>query len=187
VPDQLNPLPVTAVIPTRGDVDLAPVLDRIDRVADEVVIATGPLGTYERYLAMERAKNPVIFTQDDDVLVPRRAELVEHFDGRMLCNMDPAWIERGPYHACGLNGMGGMLYRESWKPAVYKYLRRYPEDRLFYDWCDIVVGVLTPFKVVDLGYSPREAAEWPNRLSRVNGNREAKHMMIARCLELRDE
>ena len=63
---------VSACLITRGDVDMAPILETLPY--DEVLIWDGTVerdehpGTYGRYELMREAKHDVIYTQDDDCI-----------------------------------------------------------------------------------------------------------------------
>lgn len=83
------PVNVSAIIVTRGDVDLAPILDSLpadwERVVwdngaghvtvDGAIVVSldrawpGDVGVYGRYAAIEAAEGELIYVQDDDVVV----------------------------------------------------------------------------------------------------------------------
>jgi uncharacterized membrane protein YgcG len=78
----------SAVIVTRGNVDLGPVLAPIVPFADEIVIRRGHGGVWERWEAILAAKHELVYTQDDDAVVDleayegvadcRRGDYVQH-------------------------------------------------------------------------------------------------------------
>lgn len=63
---------VSAVIPTRGDVDLSPILESLSW-CDEVLVWDNSkrqdLSVYGRYAMIAEARNELILTQDDDCIV----------------------------------------------------------------------------------------------------------------------
>ena len=66
-----SPSEVTAVIVTRGDTDLWPIIDSL--IFEDIVIWDNSREahdekTYGRVLATLRARNPIIYSQDDDII-----------------------------------------------------------------------------------------------------------------------
>jgi hypothetical protein len=183
---------VSAVIVTRGDVDLSPILatlpyedvvvwDNSKRKTDE--------GIYGRYLAIKQAKSKVIYFQDDDLLFTAHDELIAAYEpGKIVANMPSPWYERESYDelGCALVGAGALVPRALPQKALARYLKRYPLDDLFRTYCDIPVGILSPSKRVDLGYEILPCATAPNRVNLQPGQLERKRAMQRRAVEIRD-
>lgn len=146
----MNAADVSLVIPTRGNVDLTPILEA-SPFADTIVWDNSrreDRGIYSRYHAIRQAKNPVIATQDDDVLVECWDDLLYAYEpGVLVVNYpepwDVPWVARGAVFDCDLPGR-----------AFDRYLAAYPFDRLFtHHICDAVFGLLSETRVLDFGSS----------------------------------
>lgn len=177
---------VSAVIVTRGDVDLGPTLDPLP--FDDIVIWDNSkrpedLKTYGRVKALEECENDIVFSVDDDVIFTAFDELLAAYEPRkLICNMDPEWyVEAGYGDWHHLTGAGSVYDRAVPLVAVERYLAHFPQDDEFLTWCDAIVGTLAPGKRVDLGYEVREFSDGPGRLWTTPGNPERKWRMIHRC------
>lgn len=160
---------VTAVIPTRGNVDLAQILDTL--VFAEVVVwdnaeRSRDLGAYGRYAAaLGEVKTAVVYTQDDDCLITpasQRGLLDEYEDGLWLSNMPADWNGNGmPWLA--LPGWGALFNVALIQSAVARWDSAYPQDFASDDFrrigCDIVIPVLCPSRMIDLGHENLPHAE----------------------------
>ena len=83
----MNLSDVTAVIPTRGDVDLAPILATLTGYR-EVIVWVSQDGCWGRYLAMKAARTELVYTQDDDLIFTAHQQLLDlHSPGRITANM----------------------------------------------------------------------------------------------------
>jgi hypothetical protein len=95
----LSPEQVSAVLVTKGDVDLTPILSSLP--FDDIVVwnnsKRADLKVYGRYQAVKEAKHSVIFTQDDDCIVDAAAVVAAYEPGRVVCNMPAA--KRSEYAA----------------------------------------------------------------------------------------
>lgn len=133
---------VSAIIVTRGDVDLRPVIESLPDGWEIVVWDNGvpavkvpgiceftlpsimDLSVYGRYAAIEHASHDLIYVQDDDCIVsdPEAIvlawyEAVEHpdnFNGEQIavCNM-PANFRHAFYQEHGLVGFGACFHRDA--------------------------------------------------------------------------
>lgn len=131
---------VSACLVTRGDCDLSPILESLP--FGEVVIwnnsAMPDLGIWGRYAAIGLASKPVIYTQDDDLLVGNIEELLEAYEpGVVTCSYpkpwDIPWVARG-----------GLFDRDLPAKAFAKYLTQYPADDYFTHWaCDGIFTLLS--------------------------------------------
>jgi len=157
---------VTCVIPTRGNVDLTPILDTL-AWCDEVVVwdnsVRDDLGIYGRYQAIiDEARNDVIVTQDDDLIVTDWPRLLRAYEpGVLTVNYpqpaDIAWVARG-----------AVFDRHLPFDAFDKYYSRgWQFDRDFTHWiCDGVFAELTDrVKMVDFGSQDLEYCNDPGRIS----------------------
>lgn len=182
---------ICAVIVTRGDVPLGPILATLPygevRVWNDR--ERGSRGCYGRYLAARTAR-PIIYFQDDDLIFAAHDELLAAYKpGRIVCNMPSPWYETCEYDKKrqALVGAGSLVDKGLWQLAFDRYLAEYPEDELFDLYCDVVVGMLTPYTRLDLGYEVLPYASGPGRIYTVPGAPERKAEMQRRVLALRDE
>lgn len=127
----------SVVIPTRGDQDLAPIIESYDGIADEVLIwdnsVRDDLGVYGRYAMIEEARNGLILTQDDDCVVSDPQAIVEVWkdawqagiqgragalqfhaaaDEHIVCNMPPEF-RHDFYRDHALVGFGAVFHRDA--------------------------------------------------------------------------
>ena len=177
---------VSAVIPTRGDVPLDEILATFPY--DEVIVVEADAGCFGRYLGIRQARHATVYTQDDDLIFDRHAELLAaHRPGRITANMPSPWYERSGYDVerSVQVGAGALLDRWLPWPALQCYLERWPADRLYLDYCDDVVGILSPSARVDLGYRVLEVASAPGRIWTSPGAAERRAEMARRALQLR--
>lgn len=184
---------VSAVIVTRGDVDLRPVLELLP--FEDVVIWDNSkrrdVSVYGRYLGTLEAKNEIIYVQDDDALFADFPGLLaEYEEGKIVCNM-PVDHRRGEEQA--LVGWGSLFSRclawDAFKRWPYHdYISPdYPDaEALFHRTCDIVFTVLTPFKRVDLGKFDLPHAHHPHKMHLQPGYHEERELVLQKALELRD-
>ena len=161
----LSPSDVTAVIVTRGDVDIQPVLDSLifDNVEvwDNSSVKQDQM-TYGRVLAAMRAPTEVIYSQDDDLIHSHENQrrILEAYDEeRMTGCMWPEWsagayeqgIENG-YDDLVFPGSGSISHRDTWLDAIDLYLDSYPRDDFFRLWSDTLIGVIAPTTQLDLRF-----------------------------------
>lgn len=188
----LDPRDVSAIIPTRGNVDLRPVIDSLpytDIVLWNNAERDHDYRAFGRYAAIPETKNPVIFWVDDDVIFTAHDELLAAYEpGRLVCNMDDDWIDGAGYRdRCGMQGAGSLCDADLPAKIWAGYLAAHPWDDDALTEADFVFGALVPFTVVDLGYQAREFADDPDRLYTQPGQTARKHMMIDRCRALLEE
>jgi hypothetical protein len=196
----LSSADVTAVIVTRGDVDLAPVLDSL--VFDNVIVFDNSQEeldqmTYGRMLGALRAKTEVIYSQDDDIVHSPEQQmqiLAAYSPAHLVGCMWQDWsdgarrqgIEDG-YDDLVFPGSGSISNVALWTAAHLRYLEHYEHDDFFRMWSDTIIGVISPTIQLPLVF---EELDWGN-----NGNRMAhmedavalKTEAIRRAREVRDE
>ncbi len=170
----LGPERVSAVIVTRGDVDLTESLALLDRF-DEIIIWNNALETdlavYGRYAGIEQARNDVVFTLDDDCLVSHEAQdvlLAAYMPGVIVANMPEArWRD---YPDSCLTGWGAVFDRVLPEQAFARMtdakimlpIDPSPQD-FFYRECDVAFTTLTPHRKIDVGFTHQPWAEDPAR------------------------
>lgn len=184
---------IAAVIVTRGDVDLDPILETLPYA--ETIIwddrERGSQGCYGRYLAALETDKPLVYFQDDDLIFTAHAELLEAHrrqPDRMTVNMPSPWYEVAGYDVLrqALVGAGSLVPAGIWLRSFGSYLAQYPFDELFLTYCDVVVGILTPHTRVDLGYEVLPCASAPGRIWTAPGAADLKAEMQGRMLMIRD-
>ncbi len=196
---------VSVVIPTRGDVDMAPVLDSL-RMFDEVLVWDNSkredLSVYGRYAMIAEARNDLILTQDDDVVVNNPEAIAKEwvlqstklphigqYQG-VVCNMPPEFRHDG-YTDSALVGFGAAFHRDA--PA--RAFRRYEEAMLGQDYdegwfhrtCDVVFTTLTPRVLVDVTKVDREFASDDTRMWRQADHYGERVRMLELARKARDQ
>lgn len=201
VPVGVKPEDVCAIIVTRGDVDLQPILETLPYGETLVVYPDGTgrgdgkwfprsedLKVYGRYDAIQHTDKPVIYFADDDIIFRNHTALLAAYEpGKLISNMDPQWVADCGYHDLALVGLGSLIDRDLPRVALDRYQAGYPDDDRFLLDADFAHGVLTPFKRVDLGAEILECASAENRLWRQEGQLAGKQRTINRARALRDQ
>lgn len=195
----ITPSDVSAVLVTRGDVDLAEVIaslpydelivwDNSKRERDEM--------TYGRTLAVTLAKHRIIYSQDDDIVHPpeHHARLLADYRSGVLTGcMWPEWSsgakEQGipdGYDDLVFAGSGSIYDRELPAVAAARYLEHYPLDDFFRLWADCIIGVLAPNRQIDMRFEELPWADGPTRMSDLPDGPKLKGEAIRRARRLRD-
>lgn len=204
---------------TKGDTDIDAQLDSLSHYARTLVRfpletmpavkITHPDGTHSwgfqhkgwthedmkilgRYEAAKFTDCPVIYFQDDDVLVPREAQdalLAAYIPGTITCSMYDAWIEGMGYTDLAMVGLGAFVGNGLWQTAFSRWHERYGSvysERLLLD-PDFIFGTLTPFNRLDVGGEDHilTVASDPSRLSLQPGQHERKYETINMARDLR--
>lgn len=166
------------MIPTRGDVDMQPILSHLKQYPEiediEVIAGTTP---YNRYIAAARAVNEVIYTQDDDCITDIRP-LIEAYESGLIVNaMTPQHAAQYPGRQT-LLGFGCIFDR--W---LIDCLRGWEQDALFLRESDRVFATLNPHKSVfpEIRLLPQATAD--NRLYRQVEHLPARYEMNQRIFE----
>lgn len=172
-----NPTEVSAVIVTRGNVDLTPVLESL--VFEDVVVWDNSRErrdemTYGLVPAVERAKHQVIYSQDDDIIHSPENQLaiLDAYEPGVLTGcMWREWSDGaraqgipGGYDDLVFYGSGAVY--ERWMPeeAAHRYLRLYPEDEFFRLWFSCIFGAVSVTKHLDVRFEALPCAEDENRM-----------------------
>lgn len=184
----LSPSDASAVIVTRGDVDLRPVLELLP--FEDVVVWDNSkqprdVAVFGRYMGTMEARNEIIYVQDDDALVHDIPGLLAAYEeGKLVCNM-PEEHRRGEPQA--LVGWGSLFARGlAWKAFAKWEKAGGAFDEVFDRTCDIVFSVLTPFKRVDLGKTDLPHAHQPHKMHLQPGYHEERELVLQKALEIRD-
>ncbi len=160
---------VTAIIVTRGDIDLEPVVYSL--IFPHLIVwdngTAEDFGAYGRYMAIAQAQTDVIYFQDDDCIVPAddQQRLVDTYEPGMLAALMPR--ERVDYHDTVLIGWGAIFDRhlpsaafERWTSAGHPTGTR--DFRVV--GCDFVFPMLTRrWKRLDGYHRDLPHAHAPNR------------------------
>lgn len=188
----LDPRDVSAIIVTRGNVDLEPILATLPY--DDIVVWNNAerehdLKVFGRYAAIPETRNPVVYWQDDDVVFTAHDELLKAYEpGRLVCNMDQGWIDGAGYgDFLGMVGAGSLCDATIPAEIFARYLAKHPFDDDLLLECDFAFGTMAPFKRVDLGYEPRPFTDDADRLYQQPGQTERKWRMIDRGRAMREE
>lgn len=157
----LNARDVVAVIPTRGDVNLSPVLHSLP--FDRAVVQRGTNGLFGRYQAAAECGAEYIYTQDDDCIVDAAALLKQFDGGGVLCNMPVA--KRAEYpDGIALVGWGALFHKSAL--AVFeRYLGAWPADALFYREMDRVFTGLNQCRLAEADVAHLPHAHGSDRMS----------------------
>lgn len=187
---------VSAIIPTRGNVDMQPVVESMpegwevlvwDNRRGEVlercpsglafradVPDPHDLGPHARFAAIAYAAHPLIYVQDDDVIVSDPQAIVDEFVEEnhpgdpdfVVCNI-PAEFRRH-YPDSGMVGFGAAFHSDTPERAFARFFARFKnmrrDDPLFLRESCRIVTTLTPIVRVDVAKTDREFASDPDRL-----------------------
>lgn len=101
------------------------VLDRLVGF-DEIIIKTQCPNIYTRYLEAAKAKNDIIYVQDDDCFVNHQ-EIFKHYDGRLTNSMTPH--HTNSYAGSGMTLVGwGCYFPKKMLDVFQRYVDKYGED-----------------------------------------------------------
>jgi hypothetical protein len=179
---------VSVVIPTRGDVDLGPILDTLTGFYQVIVWDNSDpdredLGLYARYAAIEEAGTQVIVTQDDDLIVTGWDRLLDEYEPDVLTVNYPQpwnipWVARG-----------AVFDRHLPEMAFQRWDSMFERDRDFTHWmCDGVFGLLTDsVRDVDYGSTDLPYCNDSHRISSQIGDwyNDKRPAIVDRCNEVK--
>jgi hypothetical protein len=195
----MDPAQVSAVIITKGNVDLTPVLDSL--IFDDAVVWDNSVEedrmTFARALAVKRAKHRVIYSQDDDIVHTaenQRRIVGSYRPGVMTGCMWQEWsdgakaqgIEDG-YDDLVFAGAGSVYDADVPAAAALLYLMHYPLDDFFLLWADTIIGILAPNHQIDIRFQALEHAEAPDRMCNLPNANAFKAEAIRRARAVRDQ
>lgn len=187
----IAPSDVTAVIPTRGNVDLTPILDSLAGCGEVIVwdnsCEDADSKVYARYLAIAKARNSVVYTQDDDCLVDVEAVCRHYAPGALTANMPQSrWPD---YPDSALVGWGSVFDRDLPAQAFRHFFDFHGQviDPLFLMTCDVVFSTLARRRrIIDVGFTHLPWAEGPGRMFTSPGHTEIRDVQLALAREARD-
>jgi hypothetical protein len=194
----LSPNEVTAVIVTRGDVDLQPVLDSL--IFDEVIVYDNSrlpdLKTYGRVAAAASASNTAIYSQDDDILhsPKQQRQILNAYEPGVLTGcMWREWsdgarrqgIENG-YDDLVFPGSGSISDFWVWESALARYTTNWMPDDFLHLWSDTIIGVISPTKQLDIRFEELDWGNNDNRMAHMDDAVVLKTEAIRRAREVRD-
>ncbi len=182
---------VTAVIPTRGDVDLAPILAEFPAFGEVLVYDNSQrenLYTFGRHALCAEASFDVVFTLDDDHRFWGFDHLLAEYEpGVMVANMDEAWARRRDYLDMAMFGRGAVYDRDLPATHLARYLAEWPADEFFLLYCDVILGVLAPTRRVDVGcFEELPQGYAPNRMNALPDFEAGKALAKERARAIRD-
>lgn len=177
---------VSAVLVTKGDHDLAEIFASLEDagIRDVVVWDNSKredLSCYGRYAGIAEAKNPHIFHQDDDCVVPV-AEIIEAYQPRkdrhtVVANnrADEEWR---------LTGMGSVFHRSLAEGCFDRYCELYGYGPEFFRVCDVVFAYQHPYRRLVLGYRELGWARDPDRMYHQPYHMASREQALQRVQEL---
>jgi hypothetical protein len=199
---------VSAIVVTRGDVDLRPIYDSIPlgweivwwNNGDGTVTITHrdreyycdvresglpDLGVYGRYAAIEYASHPIIFIQDDDCVIRDPSRIVATYEpGIVSFNMPYSFRDGGVDSE--MVGFGSCFHRDLPTRTFDHFYEMGFEFTwpLFHRTCDVVFTSLTPTKMV---HEPLELLDYSyadNRMWRQPNHNIERRQMRDLCEEI---
>jgi hypothetical protein len=195
----LSPDQVSAVIVTRGNCDLTRVLDSL--IFDDVIVWNNAEQdrdqmTWGRALAIDSAKNDVIYSQDDDIIHSAESQyrIIEAYQPGILTGcMWPEWSDgaraqgiAGGYDDLVFPGSGSVYDGEIPFAAADRYLANYPLDDFFRLWADTIIGIIAPNRQLDIRFDALPEADADYRMANQDGFTELKREAIRRARHARD-
>jgi hypothetical protein len=160
----LSPSQVSAVIVTRGDVDLRPILALLP--FDDIIVYDNSkeqdYKVYGRYRAIRDAKRSIIYTQDDDCTVDAHAVVANYRSGYVTANVPP---DRRAFYSDGVTLVGwGSIFDRTAADVFERYLKRWPMDDLFLRECDRVFTGLNRCRNIDVPFQHLPHAHGTDRM-----------------------
>lgn len=195
----MSPENVSAVLVTRGNVDLQPILDSL--IFDDVVIWDNSVEdrdemTWGRACAVARAKHPVIYSQDDDIIhTPenQRAIVAAYQPGVLTGCMWPEWSAGaakqgvdGGYDDLVFAGSGSVYDYDLPLRSAGRYLAVHELDDFFRLWADTIIGIIAPTQQLDIRFDALPEADADYRMANQERFTEQKIEAITRARAVRD-
>lgn len=147
---------ISAVVVTRGNVDLTEVLEPLQIFSHVVVWDNSErqdLSVYGRYAALEEVRTHWVYVQDDDCVIDDPERIVQVAEeGFVVCNM-PQEFRHEFYLHHGLVGFGAVFERDAPAKAFKRFADGHPrrlKTPVFRRTCDVAFTALTPRKLVDI-------------------------------------
>jgi hypothetical protein len=162
---------ISAVVVSRFDHALGEVVDSITPYVDELILVRGHEGVFERYEAVSRCKNDIVFTCDDDAIIDVAAVIAEYEPGKACCNM-PLDHRKDYPDGIALVGWGCVFDKRmvTWDDApagaFLDYHFAFDVDAIFRRECDRVFTGLSPLKLIDVPVRHLPHAHGSDRMGR---------------------
>jgi hypothetical protein len=195
---------VTAVIVTRGDVDLDPVLRSLpsewSRVVWDNSKKKADMMVYGRYAPLRfEVETSHVYFQDDDVIVSDPLAIAAAWEpGHIVCNMPPAF-RHDFYSDHALVGFGAVCETHLPEQAFSRFWAHPRATKVrqdlnpggvvsdfFHRTCDVIVTALMPRILVDV---PKENLPWAtgeSRMYRQPGHVGERQWMLKLARQVRD-
>lgn len=165
---------VSVVIPTRGDVDLSRILDSLKLPSIGEIIVWEGNSVWGRYQAAMKARNSIVYTQDDDCVTDAAAVIRAYDPGFIVNAMTPAHNKQYPNHIT-LLGFGSIFDR-----SLISVMDDFEHDDIFMRECDRVFTALVPHKSVYPKIEILPCAKDGNRLCMQKGHESARQIIARR-------
>lgn len=169
---------VSAVIVSRMDHTIGQVVDSVLPFVDELIVVRGHNGVWERWEAVSRCKNDVVYVQDDDAVVDVASVISGYQPGFVTCNMPPDHRRDYPDEialvgwGCVFENPGvlespcGRMSTEEFSPFWAFFRNGLPLDDLFRRECDRVFTGLSPLKLINVAIRHLPFAHGDDRMGR---------------------
>ena len=185
---------VSAVLVTRGDVDLSEILYSLPFTDVVVWNNAQRLDTkvYGRYLAIEEVENGVVYVQDDDVvLAPEAFEtLLDAYESGVLVANMPEIFRHSFYVEHCLVGFGAIfdagLPEEAFLEFDSYFSQHFRRGESFLRTCDIVFTTLAERKLVDVSYRELPWHHADTRMYRQEDHVASRMQMLEAAIAVRD-
>ncbi len=187
----MTPADISAVVVTRGNVPLEPILDSFTAagIFDFVVWDNSrrpdDLGVFGRYAALPECGRDVVLVQDDDVILPVatiEALAAAYEPARIVANMPERF--RAFYTDSCLVGFGAVFDRDLPGEAFSRFTQYWGESGLARR-PDVMFTALTESTWLDLPYTEREFAQDPDRAYRQRGHARERQRVLAMARKVR--
>jgi len=150
---------------------------------DEILIVTECESIYHRYLAAKKAKNDIIYVQDDDCMVNYQ-ELFKHYNGQITNAMTKPFIEKYEGLGCTLVGWG-CFFSKSALDVFDRYIEKYGIDEDLLRESDRIFTFLNePFNTVILPHEDLAKAQAPDRMGYEENHYKSMNEALEKAKEL---
>ena len=135
---------VSAIIPTKGDVDLEPIRKHLEQYEEikEIIFQKGDEFVFNRYRGIQKAKYDIVYTQDDDCLTDLRP-ILDAYEPDIVVNAMRKERINDYDKDITLIGWGAIFDKK-----MISVLDWWKKDELFMRECDRVFTAMTKHKTV---------------------------------------
>lgn len=180
---------ISVVIPSLGKrkEELEKVLEHLKSLGFEDIIVVNEKQMLGRYLATYRAKNEVIYTQDDDVIVENIPQLIEKYDeDKIICNAKIGrvfWYNQLCEGKIALVGYGSIFNRKL-VHNMNRYLEKHPDDSMFEREADRIFTFLNDKELVIADEFIKDFPSAMDGISNKDGHYESLYKVLDNLLHL---